>query len=82
MDPAALKRDYGDRLSFRGAIGTQSTLPFGSPDDVRREVPTRIETAGASGGLFLAPMHVIELDVPFENIAAFVDAVREERRVT
>jgi len=78
MDPAALKRNFGDRLAFWGTIGTQSTLPFGSPDDVRREVRLRIETVGVGGGLFLAPTHVIEPEVPFENIAAFVDAVRDE----
>ena len=80
MDPAALKRAYGDRLSFWGTIGTQSTLPFGSPDDVRREVRSRIATVGAGGGLFLAPTHVIEPEVPFENIVAFVDTVRSEGR--
>jgi uroporphyrinogen decarboxylase len=76
MDPAALKRAYGNRLSFWGTIGTQSTLPFGSPDDVRREVRSRIETMSAGGGLFLAPTHVIEPEVPFENIVAFVEAVK------
>jgi uroporphyrinogen decarboxylase len=77
MDPVALKRDFGDRLSFWGTIGTQSTFPFGSPDDVRREVRARIKTVGVGGGLFLAPTHVIEPEVPFENIVAFVEAVRE-----
>ena len=76
MDPAALKRAYGDRLSFWGTIGTQSTLPFGTPDDVRREVRTRIETVGSGGGLFLAPTHILEPEVPFENIVAFVEAVK------
>ena len=80
MDPAALKRAYGDRLSFWGTIGTQSTFPFGSPDDVRREVRARIETVGAGGGLFLAPTHVIEPEVPFENIVAFVDTVKSGGR--
>lgn len=77
MDPVALKRAFGDRLSFWGTIGTQSTFPFGSPEDVRREVRDRIRTVGVGGGLFLAPTHVIEPEVPFENIVAFVEAVRE-----
>jgi uroporphyrinogen decarboxylase len=80
MDPVALKRTYGDRLSFWGTIGTQSTFPFGSPDDVRCEVRARIETVGAGGGLFLAPTHVIEPEVPFENIVAFVETVKGEGR--
>ena len=76
MDPADLKRRYGDRLSFWGTIGTQTTFPFGTPDDVRREVRVRAETVGVGGGLFLAPTHVIEPEVPFENIVAFVEAVK------
>jgi len=81
MDPADLKRRYGDRLSFWGTIGTQTTFPFGTPDDVRREVRTRAETVGLGGGLFLAPTHVIEPEVPFENIVAFVGAVKETGRL-
>jgi uroporphyrinogen decarboxylase len=76
MDPVALKRAFGDRLSFWGTIGTQSTFPFGGPEDVRREVRARIATVGVGGGLFLAPTHVIEPEVPFDNIVAFVEAVR------
>jgi uroporphyrinogen decarboxylase len=74
MDPAEIKRKYGDRLAFFGTIGIQTTLPFGSPDDVRREVRQRIETVGKGGGLVLAPSHLLEPDVPWENILAFFEA--------
>jgi uroporphyrinogen decarboxylase len=77
MDAAALKRQYGDRLSFWGTIGTQTTLPFGTPEEVRREVKERIATVGVGGGLLLAPTHMIEPDVPWENIVAFVEAAKE-----
>jgi uroporphyrinogen decarboxylase len=77
MDPVDLKRRYGDRLSIWGTIGTQTTLPFASPADVRREVHDRATTVGRGGGLFLAPTHFVEPEVPFENIVAFVEAVRE-----
>ncbi len=76
MDPAALKFQYGDRLSLWGTIGTQSTFPFGSAEDVRAEVRARIDKAGRGGGLFLAPTHIVEPEVPFENIVAFVEAVK------
>jgi uroporphyrinogen decarboxylase len=81
MDPADLKRRFGDRLSFWGTIGTQTTFPFGTTDDVRREVRTRAETVGKGGGLFLAPTHYLEPEVPFENIVAFVEAVKETGRL-
>lgn len=77
VDPADLKKKYGDRLSFWGTIGTQTTLPFGTPDDVRREVKLRMETVGKGGGLLLGPTHFVEPEVPWENLTAFVEAVKE-----
>ena len=77
IDPAAIKRRYGDRLAFWGAIGTQTTMPFGTPDDVRREVKQRIATVGYDGGLLLGPTHSLEPDVPWENIVALYEAIEE-----
>jgi len=76
MDPASIKRQYGDRLAFWGTMGTQTTMPFGSVDEVRRVVKERLETVGPEG-LLLAPTHVLEPEVPWENIEAFVEAVEE-----
>jgi uroporphyrinogen decarboxylase len=77
MDPAALKAQYGDRLAFWGTVGTQTTMPFGTPDDVRNEVRERIRTVGEGGGLLLAPTHLLQTEVPWENIVAFFEAVDE-----
>jgi len=77
MDPAKIKRQYGDRLAFWGTIGTQSTMPFGTADDVRVCVKERIETVGYDGGLVIAPTHVLEPEVPWENIVAMFGAVEE-----
>ena len=74
-DVAWLKREHGDRLSFWGTVGDQSVLPYGSPDDVREQVRTRMETVGKGGGLMIAPAHVVEPEVPVENVLAFFDAV-------
>ena len=70
-------RSYGKRMSFDGCIGTQSTMPFGKPRDVRARVKELIEKYGQNGGLFLSPTHVLEPDVPLENIDAFAEACRE-----
>ena len=77
VDPAALKEKYGDRLAFWGTMGIQHTLPFGTPADVCREVKTRIETVGKGGGLLLGPSHMIEPEVPWENLAALYEAVKK-----
>jgi len=80
MDPAAIKRRFGDRLAFWCTFGIQHTLPFGTPDDVEREVRERIETVGRGGGLFLSPTHAIAPEVPYENIRAFVRAAERYGR--
>jgi uroporphyrinogen decarboxylase len=77
MDPVKIKERYGERLSFWGTIGTQTTLPFGTAADIEKITRTMIETVGAGGGLLLAPTHVIEPDVPWENIEALVAAIKK-----
>jgi uroporphyrinogen decarboxylase len=75
MDPAELKRRYGNHLSFWGTVDEQSTLPFGTPADVAAEVRERIETVGRGGGFILAPTHHVQLDTPMENFIAMAEAV-------
>ncbi len=75
MDPARLKREYGDRLCFWGSLDEQHTLPFGTPDDVRREVLSRLATLGRHGGLILGPTHHVQLDTPLENFWAMVNTI-------
>ena len=77
MDPARIKRLYGDRLAFWGGVSVQRTMPFGTPEQVRAEVKERIETLGRGGGYVIAPAHVLEPEVPWQNILAFVEAALE-----
>jgi len=76
MNLEAVAEQYQTRLSFSGMIGTQTTMPFGSPDDVREAVARcrRLHENGTR--VIVAPTHVLEPDVPWENIAAFVEAVQ------
>ncbi len=80
MDPAKLKHQYGNKLSFWGTIGCQKTMPFGSPEDVKQEVKLRMQTVGQGGGLLLAPTHILEPEVPWENVLAFFEAVEKYGR--
>jgi uroporphyrinogen decarboxylase len=77
MDPVKLKREYGSQLCFWGSIDLQHTLPFGTPQQVREEVRTRLETIGRDGGLIIGPTHNVQLDTPLENFWALVDAIRD-----
>ena len=72
MDVAALLKQYRGRLAFHGGLSTQRTLPYGTPDDVRRETRALLEL-GRDGGYVLAPAHDVEGDVPLENMLAFID---------
>jgi uroporphyrinogen decarboxylase len=75
MDPANIKKKFGDKLSFWGSIDEQHTLPFGSPEEVADEVRLRLETVGYNGGLILAPTHHVQLDTPLENFWAMVNTI-------
>jgi uroporphyrinogen decarboxylase len=77
MDFAGINARYGDRLSFWGTIGTQTTLPFGSPEDVRNTVRRNVQLRGEEGGIVIAPSHVVEPEVPWENIIALREACDE-----
>ena len=74
-DTARLKREFGKRLSFCGAIDTRWVLPSGTPDDVRREVRQRIRDLAPGGGYVAASVHCIQPDVPPENIVAMCQEV-------
>jgi len=77
LDVDEVHRRHGDRLTFDGCIGTQSTMPWGTPAEVRARVRDVIDRYGQDGGLIVAPTHVLEPEVPLENIDALVDACRE-----
>jgi len=77
MDPVFIKKQYGNKLSFWGTIGTQTIFPFGTPTEVEMKVKEMIEKVGSGGGLVLAPTHVLEPDVPWENIETFVESVKK-----
>lgn len=76
MEPAQLKKRYGNRLSFWGGIDTQFLLPYGSSADVRRSVIDTCEKLGQDGGYILAAVHNIQPGVPPENIIAMYDTAR------
>lgn len=73
MDIEVLKNDFGSGLTFCGSVCVQSTLAFGSADDVIREVERR-KKLFPGGGLFLGPSHAIQVGTPVENIIALYKA--------
>ncbi len=74
MDRAGLKRDFGERLVFHGAVDNQYTLFLGSPAEVRQEVRENIDILGTGGGYILAPCHALQTVSPPENVIAMYEA--------
>ncbi|MDR3692674.1 MAG: uroporphyrinogen decarboxylase family protein [Fimbriimonas sp.] len=67
---------WKDRIAFCGMIGTQTTMPFGSEDDVRAQVAGCEKWIHLGAKMVLAPTHVLEPDVPWQNVIALANAVR------
>jgi uroporphyrinogen decarboxylase len=78
LDFNFLKREYGKDLTFWGGISTQKTLPFGTPEDVRKEMRQTMKILGKGGGYILAPSHELQKDVPLENMLAFIDEAQHQ----
>ncbi len=76
MDFKEVYDKFHDKLSFHGTIGTQKVIPLGNPEEVRNEVFKNLDIAKTNGGLFVAPTHLLEPDVPWENIMAYVEACK------
>jgi uroporphyrinogen decarboxylase len=77
MDPARLKKEYGNSLCFWGSVDEQHTLPFGTPVEVKDEIINRLNTIGKEGGLILSPTHHVQLDTPMENFWAMVNTIKD-----
>ncbi len=78
MDAEHLKSAYGDRIVFwGGGIDTQQVLPFGTPDEVHRQVLERCGIFSRNGGFVFNSIHNVQACTPVDNIVAMLDAVHE-----
>jgi uroporphyrinogen decarboxylase len=74
MNPYELKKKFGKHLTFWGCLGSQSTVPFGTPDQIRAEVRRLCREMGRGGGFILSPAKWLQPDTPTENAAAVVES--------
>jgi uroporphyrinogen decarboxylase len=81
MDPYELKNNYGDRICFWGGLGSQSTIQFGSPQEIREEVRRLCKEMGRGGGYILAPAKALQPGTPVENAAAVVESFLQQAGV-
>ncbi len=77
MEPEKLKDKYGrDIVFWGGGVDTQSTLPFGTPEQVREQVKRRVEIFSAGGGFVFNTVHNVQAGTPIRNFAAMIEALR------
>jgi uroporphyrinogen decarboxylase len=79
-EPDDLKSQFGDRLSFWGAIDQQRLLPFGTPEQIAADVKAKMRALGDGGGYMVSPAHIIQADTSMDNVEAFIDAVKRHGR--
>ncbi len=77
MNPAELKKKFGDKLTFWGAIDNQYTMPFGNVQEVIDEVKSRLKKVAPGGGLIIGPSHNVQPNTPIENMMAFYETVKK-----
>jgi hypothetical protein len=78
MDAKNLKDKFGDRIVFwGGGVDTQNLLPFGTPNEIRKQVLERCEIFSENGGYVFNAIHNVQANIPVENIIAMIDAVHE-----
>jgi uroporphyrinogen decarboxylase len=81
MDARHIKAEYGRDLSFwGGGVDTQTTLPFGSVDDIKREARERLEILAPGGGFVFAPIHNIQPDISPEKVLAIYETAEVRGR--
>ncbi len=79
MEPERLKEEFGDKICFWGGINSQSVLPFGTPEEVRKETRRIISILGEGGGYVLNSVHNIQPEVPPENVVAMFEEGMKHR---
>jgi Uroporphyrinogen decarboxylase (URO-D) len=78
MDPKELKRKFGDRIVFwGGGVDTQGVFAFGTPEQVKEQVKRQCSILNQNGGFVFNTVHNIQANVPFENVVAMLEALKE-----
>jgi len=78
MNPYELKRKWGDKITFWGGLGSQSTIPFGTPARIKAEVRRLCREMGQGGGYILAPAKALQPETPTQNAAAVFEALTNQ----
>ncbi|MBD3306330.1 hypothetical protein GF339_08000 [candidate division KSB3 bacterium] len=73
MDIATIKRKYGKDVVLFGGLGSQSTIPLGTPQEVVKEAQERLALLSEGGKYLLGPAGSIPTEAPIDNVVALVE---------
>ncbi len=74
MNPYELKAKWGNHIAFWGGLGSQSTIPFGTPQEIQDEIGRLRQEMGRGGGYILAPAKGLQPETPTDNAVAVVES--------
>ncbi|MEI6519334.1 MAG: uroporphyrinogen decarboxylase family protein [bacterium] len=77
MDVIYCQREFGSDVTFWGGLGSQSTIPLGTPVQVREEA-VRMLDLFSEGGYILAPAGAVPTETPVENVAAIIEVAKAQ----
>jgi uroporphyrinogen decarboxylase len=77
MDTFKLKREFGDKIGFWGTLGSQSAIPFFTPERLREHMLELKREAGRGGGYIMAPAKPIQPETPLKNAVTLIETLRE-----
>ena len=80
MNPYQLKKKYGDKICFYGALGSQSIIPFGTPSEIKAEIKHLKTEMASNGGYILSPAKELQPETPTENAVAIFEAFIDNKR--
>lgn len=81
MDPASLKKEFGNNITFwGGGIDTQHVLGVAKPEEVKASVKENMEIFKPGGGFVFAQVHNIMPNVPIDNLLAMYEAFHENAK--
>jgi uroporphyrinogen decarboxylase len=80
MNPYALKKSWGDKITFWGCLGSQSTIPFATPAEITREIQHLVSEMGEGGGYLMAPAKPLQPETPTDNAIAIFETFTNQNK--
>jgi len=77
IDPAMVKKRWGDRITIWGGVSTQRTIAFGTQADVDAEVAARMECIAPGGGYVVDFINVAWSPRARKNVFRYLDRIQE-----